>query len=387
MADIFRREDLQQLVEHRQGPVVSILMPTHRVVVGADRQDPIRLKNLLDRAEEQLLARGQRGPQVRGLLDPGRRLLDAGMFWSHQGDGLAIHLAPGWSRVHRLPLAVPEAVVVGDRCYVKPLLDLLSSDRRYFVLAMSQGDVRLFEGSRQEIRQVGLGETPRSLDEVLEYDVLEKELNLHVASRGGAGARPVFHGHGSGDEVDSVLRDRWARALAEGVQGVLRGETAPLVLAGVGYEQALFRRASSYPRVLAEGIDGNPEPLTPAQLHERAWAIVEPVVTSAREEAAARVSAAAGREDGGAVLDVAGCVSAALEGRVDHLFVAAGQHVWGTVDELGQAVEVATGDAGPHAEDLLDRAAQATLLTSGTVHVVDADQVPGPGPASALLRY
>ena len=41
----------------------------------------------------------------------------------------------------------------------------------------------------------------------------------------------------------------------------------------------------------------------------------------------------------------------------------------------------------PGDEDLLDRAAVHTLLASGTVYAVPAAQVPGPGPAAALLRY
>ena len=41
----------------------------------------------------------------------------------------------------------------------------------------------------------------------------------------------------------------------------------------------------------------------------------------------------------------------------------------------------------PGDEDLLDRAAVHTLLTAGTIFAVPPQQVPGPGPAAALLRY
>lgn len=386
MADLFRRTDLQELIEHEGAPVVSVLLPTHRTTDGSDRQDQIRLRNLLDRAERQLQDRGLRSPEVSDLLAPGRDLQGGGIFWSYQGEGLALFLAPGWSRVFRVPVPLPELVVVADRCHVTPLLGLLSCDRRFFVLALSQHDSRLLEGSRQSVRAVDLAGVPSSLAEVLAYDDLEKAQTLHVAARGGAGARAVFHGHGSGGEVDRVLLERWIRALDGGLADVLRGERAPLVLAGVGYERAMFRTLTRYPHVLDDGIDGNPERLSPAELHERAWRLVEPVAVAERRAAGERFLAAAGRGEGAAA-EVADVVSAADRGRVDTLFVPVGEPVWGSVDARTGEVTVRGAVGEPGDEDLLDRAAVATLLSQGTVYAVRAGAVPGAGPAAALLRF
>jgi len=41
----------------------------------------------------------------------------------------------------------------------------------------------------------------------------------------------------------------------------------------------------------------------------------------------------------------------------------------------------------PGDEDLLDVAAIQTVLNSGTVYAVKAEEVPGGGPAAALFRY
>ncbi len=386
MADLFRRSDLQELIEHEGAPVVSVFLPTHPTADGGDRQDPIRLRNLLDLAEIRLVERGMRSPEAGRLLAPARELQAGGPFWSYQGEGLAVFLAHGWSRVYRVPATLAELVVVGDRCHVTPVLDLLCLDRRFFVLALSQNEARLLEGSRQSVQVVDLAGVPQSLSQVLAYDDLEKVQNLHVAARGGRGARAVFHGHGSGGEVDRVLLERWVRALDHGLEEILRGERAPLVLAGVGYERAMFRAATRYPNVLADGIDGNPERLSAAQLHERAWGLVEPVVVAERDGAAARYLEAAGRGEAAAsrVEDV---VRAAGEGRVETLFVPVGAPVWGTVDRSSGAVTVRGSSGGPGDEDLLDHAAVATLLAAGTVYTVPPDAVPGEGPAAALLRF
>jgi release factor family 3 len=384
MADLLRPEHVRELAGYEDGPCVSVFLPVHRVTPDSG-QDPIRLRNLLDEAEKQLLAAGLRAPAVREVLRPGRDLLEPGPFWSYQSDGLAVFLAQGWSRIFRLPEEFAELVVVTDRFHVKPLLALLTAGHRFYVLALSQNQVRLLEGTPHDVQEAELPDAPQSLGDALKYDDLEKELGLHVAGRGGPGARAVFHGHGAGGEVDKALVERFLRQVDDGLREVLKAETAPLVLAGVDYEQAMFRQLTRYPHVLDQGISGNPEQLRPAELHERAWATVEPVFARARQQAAERYEEAAGRGQG-AAWAVAEVVRAALQGRVDTLFVPVGEQQWGTADP--QTLQVSVHDQPqPGDEDLLDRAAIHTIFTSGTVFAVPPQQVPGPGPAAALLRY
>jgi Bacterial archaeo-eukaryotic release factor family 3 len=383
MADLLQREHVRELIEHRDGARVSVLLPTHRTSPDSE-QDPIRLKNLLDQAEQRLVAAGLRSPDAKQLLRPGRGLLESARFWSYQSDGLALFLAPGWSRSYRLALELPELVVVADRFHVKPLLGLLVADGRFYLLALSQNQVRLLEGSRQRVEQIELQELPRGLREALRYDDLEKQQQFHIAGRGGGGP-VVFHGHGIGGEVDKVLLERYLREVDKGLWEVLREERAPLVLAGVGYERAMFRQLTRYAHVVEEGIEGNPEELDPLELHRRAWAIVEPLFVRARAQAAGRYRQAAARGQG-AIGGVEEVVRAALQGRVDTLWVPVGEQRWGTVD-VQTLQAVVHPDPRPGDDDLLDRAAVQTLLTSGTVFAVPPEQVPGAGPAAALLRY
>jgi ribosomal protein L35 len=115
--DVLTRDELRTLVSRSAGPSVSIYMPAHRAG-RAIRQDPIRLKNLLEEAEERLVAGGLRAPEARGLLGPGRKLLDDGMFWQYQSDGLAIFLSAETFRFYRLPFDFEELVVVADRFHM-----------------------------------------------------------------------------------------------------------------------------------------------------------------------------------------------------------------------------------------------------------------------------
>ena len=90
--EILSRDELSALVERPQEIGVSIYMPTHRT--GDIEQDPIRLKNLLREAEDQLVDYGISMPDAGGLLEPAEQLLPDSHFWQHQGDGLAIFISP-----------------------------------------------------------------------------------------------------------------------------------------------------------------------------------------------------------------------------------------------------------------------------------------------------
>lgn len=181
-------------------------MPTHRA--GAEtQQDPIRLKNLLGRAEECLLAGGLRTPEARELLKPAQKILWNGLLWQHQSDGLAMFLSPEEFSYYRLPFDFEELVVITDCFHIKSLLPLLSGDGRFYVLALSQNQVRLLQGTRYSISEVDAGSIPVSFAEALRYDDPERRLQFHTSTRtpGGKGERAaIFHGHGVGTDNAEV---------------------------------------------------------------------------------------------------------------------------------------------------------------------------------------
>ena len=157
--DVVRRADLERLALQGTGPCVSLLLPTHRG--GREvQQAPIRLKNLLRQAADGLEANGASAPTIESLLAPLRRLLDDRLFWLYQSDGLALFSRPGWWSSFRVPLDLPELAVVADRFHVTPLLPLLTGDGHFFVLALSQNQIRLLEGTRDRLEEVDLPGEP-----------------------------------------------------------------------------------------------------------------------------------------------------------------------------------------------------------------------------------
>jgi len=380
---LFTLEALRNQTDIQQGPCVSIYLPTHRVPTEIE-QDRLRLKNLLGKAGKSLEELGLRGPEVQAILQPAERLLLETPFWKGQKDGLAIFLAPDVFQYYPVPLKVPELAVVSERFHLKPLLGLLSVGK-FYILALSQNEVRLFQASQYSVSQVTLEGVPQSLAEALKYDDPQKQLQFHTGTQKITGERAaMFHGHGVGtDDAKSNLL-RFFQQLDRGLHDLFRDEQAPLVVAGVDFLLPIFAEASSYKPLLPEGVAGNPEGLSPEELQRQAWPVVEPYLSRARREAETKY-----REMGGTDKtshDLKEIVPAAYQGRVELLFVAVGRQEWGIYDPRQNELQ-RFPEARPGAEDLLDAAAIQTLLQGGAVFSVEPAAVPDGPPVAAVFRY
>ena len=375
---ILSREELSMLIESSGELATSIYMPVHRT--GDIEQDPIRLKNLLKEAEGQLVKGGLPASNAREVLEPAQRLLRDAYFWQHQGDGLAIFLSPALFRYYRFPYSFQELVIVAERFHIKPLLPLFSEDGAFYVLAVSQNQVRLLQCTRYYVREVTPEAVPESLAEALKYDQHEKQLQSHTTGRGSA----IFHGQGLGKDDDKVNILRYFQQVDHGLHELLREERVPLVIAAVDYLHPIYREANTYAHLLEEAIEGNPDELSAEELQERAWAIVQPYFERGRTDALEQYGEAVSK--GLATNDVRQAVLAAYDGRVSTLFVALDIQQWGAFD-LGSRKIHLYEEKRRGAEDLLDFTAIHTLTKGGTVYAVEPERVPGKTPVAALFRY
>lgn len=382
---LLSRDEVRALIEKRGEPCISIFLPTHRAA-REKREDPIKLKNLLREAESRLLEAGTPSRITRELLAPPAKLVDDNFFWLHQSDGLALFCARDVYRYYQLPLRFEELAVVAQRFHIKPLMPLLTGDGPFHVLAISQNQVRLLEGTRYTVSQVELKDVPGSLDEALRFDERERHVQYHTPTpvRTGTEHAAMFHGHGEGVDDFKVSISRFFHQVDHGVSRALMDLGTPLVLAAVDFLHPIYRQANTYPHLLEQGLMGNPDGASAEELRGRAWAVIEPYFLKAREEAIARFRGLLGT--GLASRQLEEVVPAAYRGRVEVLFVATGIQQWGRFDPDTEQVALHPV-AEPGAEDLLDLAAVHTFLNSGTVYALPPDKMPDQTPAAAIFRY
>ncbi len=382
--DVITMAELVTLLTEYPGWHVSLFMPTHQAGRETE-QDPIRFKNLLREAELRLLDKGLRSPDVREMLEPAQRLLQQPGFWRNQSHGLAVFFTAEAFHSYRLPLPFEELVMISHRFHFKPLLPFFASDGHFYILALSQNQLRLLEGTRDTVDEIDLESMPQSMAEALQYERFEKQSQFHTGSTSAnTGDRAgVFHGHDPSDEDKNTLL-RWFHRVDDTLPNMLTGKQSPLVLAGVEYLFPLYKEANSYPHLVADGIPGSPEELSLAELHTRAWDLVQPIFMQAQEAATARYNQLVGT--GQTTTDVEEAVLAAHHGRVEVLFVAVGIQVWGDFDPDTNAVHIHQ-EAEPGDGDLLDLAAIQSILNGGTVYAVAPEKVPGGTAVAAVFRY
>lgn len=386
--DIVRKDDLKTLLDAQEGWCVSLYMPSVRAGTET-QQNPIRFRNMLRTAHDRLVEAGVRVPDAESLLEPARTLLDDPDLWRNLSDGLAVFVGEDLLRTFRVPLHFEEVVFVKRRFYVKPLLRMLSGDGQFYVLALSQNEVRLLEGSRDSVGEIDLKGVPGSLAEALGEEGIGRQL-VATGSRGtrrGTGSL-VVHGLGYGGDKESKQKiQRYFLQVDRGLREFLADAQAPLLLAGVDYLLPIYRELNTYPHLLDEGLTGSPETLTARQLHEQAWEVVAPYFDAAQAEAAERYRAQVHREDGQASSDLESVLGAAHQGRIAVLFVAVGVRRWGHFDQSRYEIEV-HDEKQPADQDLLDLAAAQTVLNGGTVYAVDPDAMPEAGAElAAVYRY
>jgi hypothetical protein len=378
-------DELKTLVEQPQGLCVSIYMPTYRK--GSEtQQNPIRFKNMMRAAETQLQELNHKDAS---LLQPALDL-DDDDFWQHQDEGLALFLAEGYFQYYRLPLKVDELVVVSDRFHLKPLMPLLTGDGEFYILALSQQQVRFFKATRYSVEEVQVEGLPKSIDDALQYDETAKAGQFRIStSKGGTANTMVqagaFHGQGSPDQDDN-RRDisQYFHIIDRALHNFLRDKQAPLVLAGVEYLMPIYQEANNYQHLMEQGIFENPEILKPEELHAQALPLVEPYFSQSERAAVEYYQEMT--STGKTSTDPKEAIPAAYYGRVEQLFVAVGVQQWGSFDP--QAMELQMhADAEPGDEDLLNAAAVQTLLNGGTVYAVEPEKVPNSAPLAAVFRY
>ncbi len=368
-------DELAELARRRDHPVVSVLLPRQAAAEGR-----LTLRNLARDLASRLM-QDQNAPRGEGSAAALADIADDHQMWIEPTVSLAVYL-DGSELVGAAegPAAGEPLAVVAPRFHVAHLIGALRRPR-FAVLALSRGSARLYRTSKGELAEVATGGLPASMHQVLRLDDREPHLQSHGSVRhGGGGMVGAIHGQGGRSDRGEDLA-RYLRFVAAEVEEVLGGE--PLVLAATEELAAAYRRASHDSANLAGVMPGNSERATPVQLMAASVEIVDRHVAAARDAVVAQMDGAVGT--GRISTDPGETLTAAYDGRVERLVVASDERMWGRYDiERRQVRRLGAAD---DAVDLLNEASAETWLHRGDVVAVPGEEVPGPWPMAAQLRF
>ncbi len=367
--DIPTISELQALAQERTPGSVSIFLPTTPVSIELSNSR-IALKNLAKEAVSQLEAAGHDKRRTAAIEAHLEDLVEDDTFWRFQAHGLAIFITDSSVKTFRVPNALSPLVEVSDRFHLKPLFRAVSFANTAYVLALAEGEVRLLEISADvPIAKVSVPGLPENATEALGVS----SLGVKTESRrtdSSAGQRG--------------LRTQFARIVDRALRKELAGQNIPLFLAADVTLAGLYRSVNSYPHLIDFGMDRTPEKMSDSELAAEVRVLLDRL--NAGKVAAARELFAARSSNGRSTADVAQAAVASTMGAIDTLLVDMDAVVPGKIDEeTGRTTFDDVGTASNYG--VVDEIARRALLTGATILAVRAEDLPGPGPLAAILRY
>jgi len=378
------RAQLAALARLDAAPCVSIFLPVDGGGT-ANRQDPVRLQNLMRQAAVELARLGFDEEGARAVLAPVEELAAEPTFWSAPAGGLALYSALGFLRTVRVDYTLPERVVIGDHFSIRPLLPLLERVKLFYVLAVSLNRVRLLEVTPEGVDELRLAGMPASFEAEMGYAQYDSGVQVHATAAPGLGRSGMFHGHGDGDEErykEDVVA--YFRRIVSVLERHLPGQDTAIVLAAVAPHHALFARANRRLRVTSDGIFGNPDATSNGELAERGRDIVQEERSQHLDTELSRWVELRG--NGRGVDDFEEIVRAADQGRIEALFLAEGAERWGSYERDLCRVAIHS-DPEPGDVDLLELSAARTLAQGGCVYTLPQGLMPQGRALVATLRY
>ncbi len=362
------------------GPCVTVLLPSYRPG-GQSKSMAALLKTNLQEAERQLIAGKISAPAIAQILDPLRQLTLDQQFLSGSHWARAIYRSP--DVLHQIELigSVNQLLTVGNRFHIRPILAELHSPAVFYLLKLSLKAVALLRCShfRSEAVELPKG-IPATLDEALGFKAPDHDLENRSSAGGSLGEmRGVRFGTGSARETQPTYLADFYKAIDRGVGELLNSSKAPLVLAGVDEDTAIYRMVNTYQNLLPRNIPGSSD-LSELELYDAAHWIVQ---SDHLEKTAAtlaqmkeRLSPARFSVHLEAILD------AAVEGRVDRIFIDESAQRLGVFPEAKHDGHSTWGE-----EDLLNFAAVETILHGGAAFTLPNSRMPDGAAVAAIFRY
>lgn len=383
--ELITKKEFSELADHHAPHCVSIYIPTQRTGEEVQQsQAKIKLKNHLQEVEAQLEEYDLAGEAIKAHLAPAYELLEDTELWHNLSDGLAVLIGENYFKYYILPVHFEDFTYIADHFYLRPLMPMFHGDGRFFVLALSLQDVQFYECTRHTITKVYIEDiVPENLQEVVGHDYESKSLQYHTNQ--GANDSTTYHGQGRNTDEDKAEILRYCQQVNDGLMKMLHDEDAPMVVHCVDYLFPIYQQANSYPLLHESNVSGNPEDEDMVLMHERAWNVIASHFKKKKQEKIEQFNETGNVEKISAELkDI---VPAAVNGRVDTLFIKNRHDVYGIFEANSQDVRLDDNKTVSNAS-LLNLAAIKTFLQDGKVYLLEDDEMPvDTQPANAILRY
>ena len=356
--------DIRQVQAIHGYPSLSILLPTYRTV-PENRNDPVRVKNLVTEAQNRLLQEFT-ARDIAPLLNRLQEVV-AQIDYPHLQDGLAIFVNNDVSYLYDLPFQPVARVVVDETFATRDLVHALHYGERYWVLVLSEKPTRLFEGSGDNISET-------------------KGRGFPMTFEGPGGATRLPGGQGIESTTHSDTKhQQFFKEVDDAYKLVTIEDPLPLVVVGVDRYLAFFQNASTNNNVLAT-IKGNYDKASPSELAKLVWPLVHEKLGVQRQQVLDELEQA--EHSRKCVSTIGEVWRMAKEGRGAMLVVEKGFVYPAHIDSTGTSISPASDATAPSVDDdAVDTIIETIMAKGGRVVFVDDGTLTKYQRIAMILRF
>jgi hypothetical protein len=266
---------------------------------------------------------------------------------------------------------------------LKPLIPFFNGDGSFYLLKLSQREVSFFEASRHAITEIDIDDLiPNAITDLIDQDNKQKSLQSRSGQESSNG--PLYHGHGAGKDDHNKDIEKFFRAVDDGLTHLISDKEVPLVLACLDQYYPIYKEITGYNNLFDEFISGNPDDEYLTLLHEKAWLVIKKFFQKNRTK---KVNEFQNLLNSGKVSsETNDIICAAVEGRVDTLFIQVSNEIYGLYDKENRTLiidQIKNGNVS-----LTNLAAVKSFAQGAEVYLVSSDEMPLKGSAmNAIFRY
>jgi hypothetical protein len=359
---VLSRSELKSFQAHREYPSVSILAPTHRTA-PTNKQDPIRMKNLLRKAIGRLHDEFKKR-EVASVVKNLQQLVRE-VDWQHTLDGLALFASRSRASAISLPFRVKPRVLVDETFATRDLLYAYNRAPPYRVLVLSHKST-LYDG------------WTTVLDE-------HRAKPFPMVHRGPGGASKLPGGQGiNRSAVRDEAHRQFFRSVDDALAALQKSDPLPLVVAGAERNLAFYREVTRLSGAIVGMLAGNYDRTAPSALGKLVWPIFQAGATLGKTEALVQLDDAVSAHRHASGIDQVW--RAAADGKCRMLLVEKDFKYPARRSAEGDRLLPHTGNGAASLDDAVNEVIAQVIDSGGEVYFYDAGTLDVHQRIAAVLR-
>lgn len=144
-------DDVLSLLQNKEGPCISVILPTHELADGREG-DMIEVKHAVAEVLEYLAHNYDNSMQSKLAWYVNE--LAGKIDFTHNSCGIGIFVSPAVQQLRQFHFPVTKKIIIGNSFEIRDVLYEIAYDIPYYLLQLTDKEVRLFEGRLDKLTEV-----------------------------------------------------------------------------------------------------------------------------------------------------------------------------------------------------------------------------------------